>query len=142
MRKNHFIYKREHHYQRKPKHGGGRVSQYMIWEESPAPDSPNQVHDKLIASFNNKEDRDNIFDAMIHGGYCSHSNKSWIRSHYRKEEPLKNNEPAPYSDLVHLSLSSKVKAICGAKGSNVNTLDFKVTCPDCLTIHKEKTVVL
>ena len=33
-----------------------------------------------LAMFAEKEDRDNIYEAMRLGGYCGHSKKSWIRS--------------------------------------------------------------
>lgn len=36
--------------------------------------------EKLVAGFCRQEDRDSVFDAMVAGGYCGHTKKSWIRS--------------------------------------------------------------
>jgi hypothetical protein len=36
--------------------------------------------DKLVAGFYREEDRNSVFDAMLAGGYCGHTKKSWIRS--------------------------------------------------------------
>jgi hypothetical protein len=33
-----------------------------------------------VAQFDRRVDRDDIYEAMRLGGYCGHSNKSWIRS--------------------------------------------------------------
>jgi hypothetical protein len=62
------------------KHDIGKT--YYITE----PRGKNNLHP--VAMFENKEDRDMIFDAMKLGGYCGHSTKSWIRS----IPPVKNNE--------------------------------------------------
>jgi hypothetical protein len=34
----------------------------------------------VVVGFRREEDRDRIFDAMVVGGYCGHTKKSWIRS--------------------------------------------------------------
>jgi hypothetical protein len=52
--------------------------------------SEGQEQRAVIASFSKAEDRDNIYDAMVHAGLCSHSKlPSWVRSIHIAEEGWK-----------------------------------------------------
>jgi len=82
LRKGHWLVKAEDIWIPGRSVGHPHPPRYCIEERYITSDNPEAR--RFIASFGSEEDRDNIYDAMVHEGLCSHRKlPSWVRSIYR-----------------------------------------------------------